>query len=683
MNYHLGRGLTIRMVTVLVFFGIGAAAVIARSVQLQILESDRLTRLASRQHRDIIEIKSRRGDILDARGEALAVSREEAQVFARPGLIEDPADTAAKLAGFLDVDTRVLQRKLAGGESFVWVTRSATLEQARRIKELDLPGVGTLPASRRFYPGGSLAANVLGFSGVDGVGLEGLEYQYEGVLAGKPVKLLLERDARGNYFVITERRGPSAWDSPRKARQGEALEVESRGESIKLTILRPLQFFVERELERTIKKHKARAGCVVAMDPRTGAITAMASWPTFDPNRFERYSQKEYRNTCVQSAFEPGSTFKVFTAASALEFGVIQPSDRFFCENGSYLMGGETISDTKAYGWLSLEDVIVHSSNIGASKIGEKLGKERLYRAIKAFGFGSKTGIDFPGESAGVVRPVSQWSEVALGTISFGQGVAVTPLQLVTAMSAVANSGVMMKPYLVKNRIGRGGKEMDINAPTRTAKVISQETAYVLTDFMTRVVSPEGTGKKAMVPGYSVAGKTGTAQKPREDARGYAEGKYMASFVGFLPARSPRLVLAVVIDEPDPEKPWGGEVAAPLFSRIAAKAMVLMGVPSENEAMELAKSKWNLDLTEPADEKESVKRWREERKRREEKIAVEGRLVVPDLTGMTLRQALRVVKGLPLQVEVAGSGVVAGQDPAPYVELEGSGPLRLRLEAVR
>jgi cell division protein FtsI (penicillin-binding protein 3) len=679
MNYHAATGLKIRIYVVLSLLGIGAGGIVARAVQVQMLQGPRLKELATRQHRHTIEVRAKRGDILDSRGEALAVSREEAQIYARPEQVRDRTAAARKLAAVLKLDEPQLRAKLGGPEPFVWLSRSASRKQAEAIETLEIPGIGMLPASRRFYPGGILAANVLGFTGLDGAGLEGLEFLYENQLAGKPVQLWLERDARGEPFLLSDQ----AWGTEDSPASNRLFDTDSKGTTLKLTILRPLQYLAERELEKGIQAAGGRAGCVAAIEPDTGRILALASYPSFDPNQFRRYSQANFRNRCLVGAFEPGSTFKVFVAAAALEEGLIRSEERFFCENGSYALSGGTIRDSKPHGWLSVEEIIAFSSNIGAVKIGQRLGPERMYRAIRAFGFGSRTGADFPGESAGTLLPPGRWSKVGAANISFGQGIAVTPLQLVAAVAAIANGGVLMRPYLVESAIRADGTTRRINQPQRVRQVIRPETAARIVRFMQTAVSERGTGARAQVSGYSVAGKTGTAQKPKERERGYAEGKYFSSFLGFLPAERPRLAMIVVIDEPNPEFAYGGWVAAPIFQAIAKQAMVLLKVPSADGSPAIAETDPEAmpELTAETEDQARIRQWKSARAF--SPAAGSGPVaagMTPDLRGLTLRQSLREISRIPLPVEVAGSGVVTGQSPPPGTVIKGGETIRLRLE---
>jgi cell division protein FtsI (penicillin-binding protein 3) len=419
---------------------------------------------------------------------------------------------------------------------------------------------------------------------------------------------------------------------------------------------------------------------VVAMEPDTGRILALASYPTYDPNRFREFNQVSFRNRCLVGAFEPGSTFKVFVAAAALEEGVLRPNERFFGENGVYTVGGATIRDSKPHGWLSVEEVIAESSNICAAKIGQRLGWERIVHAARAFGFGTRTGVDFPGESAGSLPSGAGWSDLATATFSFGQGLSVTPLQMVAAVSVIANGGRLMKPYLVESVIDPDGTERLVAGPSRVRQVIGPETAAIVTGFMERVVSEHGTGLKAAVSGYAVAGKTGTAQKPKENARGYAEGKYFSSFLGFLPADRPRLAMIVVLDEPNSEFAYGGWVAAPIFAAIAKQAMVLLKVPGRDGPA--------IASTEPApglpsvenDAQARIQKWQEARAWNAGRRAATAGGVLPDLRGLTLRQALRVAGGMQLQVEVAGSGMVTDQNPEAGSPVRGGQMVRLKLE---
>ncbi len=677
MNYIASKGLKLRMVIVLALLGAGALGIVARAVDLMILDSEVLKEIASRQHVHTREIKMKRGDILDVRGEPLAVSMEEAQLYVRPGEVEDEKKVARLLASELSLKESDLLAKLRSDDGFVWLDRSLSLDKAEKIEKLGLKGVGFLPASRRKYPGGPLAAHLVGFTGLDGNGLEGLEYGLEDLLAGEPIRVAMERDARGNQIRVSGLdEGPD-----KDGKRAEAADDSIKSPSAALTIMRPLQFVVERELEAGIRRAQAKSGCVVAMDPRTGDVLAMASYPGYDPNDFGKYSQENYRNLCVTSVYEPGSTFKAFTIAAALEEGVIRENESFFAENGSYVLGGETINDTSSHGWMTVGEILAQSSNIGAAKIGERLGPEVMYSYIRKFGFGEKTGIDFPGEARGILRPAKDWSRVAVGTIAFGQGVAVTPLQMTAALCALANGGVMNPPRLVDRVIYPDGSEEKWRAAGEARRVVGEDTAKKITGFMEMVVSDQGTGKNAHVPGYAVAGKTGTAQKVGKGG-GYAENAYVASFMGFLPAGEPRLAMIVVVDEPIKRLHYGGQAAAPVFQAIAAKAMNLLKVPSEDGATPISVMDYGFGDSVESEAARRIALWEEAREYQvtPSGVAGDGTVTIPELRGLTLRGALVELESLPLLVRVEGSGIVTSQDPPANSRVYEMSALYLGLE---
>jgi cell division protein FtsI (penicillin-binding protein 3) len=692
MTYIVAKGLKIRMLTVLAVFGICVCAILARAFQIQVLQAPKLKDLANRQHHHTLEIQATRGDILDAEGEPLAVSREQAQVYARPEDLEDAAAAAQMLAPILNLTPAELAKKLSSKANFVWLSRGASLEQAEAIKRLDVAGIGLLPATRRFYPGADSAAHLLGFTGLDNQGLEGIEHQYDQLLKGSTVRIWLERDARGKaVFMSDQLEGldPLAGDSGRASKYSALFRDDARGAHVKLTILRPLQYLAESELEAGIQKAGAKAGCVLAMEPDTGKILAMASYPKFDPNNFRDYEQQNYRNRCVVWNYEPGSTFKPFTISGGIEDGLITPTDTFNCENGSFVYGGSTIRDISKYGTLTVEQIIMNSSNIGAAKIGDKMGKERMYRTYAAFGFGAKTGLDFPGESAGMLMHYKKWSQVSVATFAFGQGVAVTPLQMLTGLCAIANGGMLMKPYVAETAIMPDGTEKMLNSPTPLRRVISPDTAREVSAILTKVVSEHATGKNAQVPGYSAAGKTGTAQKASESQRGYEDGKYVVSFMGFLPTGRPRLAIIVCLDEPTEGVLFGGVLAAPVFKAIAQKAMVLLKVPPENEQQRLAlpeppKSPKLAKMEPGAETKSRIEYWKKLREwdTRKNAPAGDGQVRVPELRGLSLRQALRALGGLTVAVEVEGSGVVANVTPAAGTVVPEQSVIHLGLENV-
>ena len=513
--------------------------------------------MASRQHQSVVTYTPKRGTIYDVKGNTLAESIEVDSVYARPEDVENPSRTAKELAHILNLDKGSLTKKLKSRKGFLWVKRQVTPKETSRIKESKLRGIYFLKESRRiypqrFYPHSHLAAHLVGFVGIDSKGLEGIEARYDAVLSGDTKRLILEKDAFGRE-IITE------VPIPGKSAQNYTLS---------LTIDTNIQYVVEVELKRAVEGKGAKKGMAVVMDPMSGKILAMANYPSFNPNRFWDYPPLTWRNRAITDVFEPGSIFKVFLASAALEEKVVKKHDIFFCQNGSYTISNKTIRDVKKYGWLSLEHIIKYSSNIGAAKIAQRVGSEKLYHYIREFGFGNKTGIDLPGEAKGIVRPYRTWSNVGLANIAFGQGIAVTSVQLIAAISSIANGGNLLKPYVVDRIVDPKGKVVKQSQPVIIKRVLSKETAEIVTSILKGVVKEGGTGTKAALPHYDVAGKTGTAQKVDGLVGGYYEDRFISSFMGYVPSNQPRLVILVVIDEPQ-GIPYGGSVAGPVFRNIA------------------------------------------------------------------------------------------------------------------
>jgi cell division protein FtsI (penicillin-binding protein 3) len=421
-----------------------------------------------------------------------------------------------------------------------------------------------VPESRRFYPNGKLLGHILGFAGMDNEGLSGVEEAFDDLLAGGEVAYVVERDALGRHVFPTDA------DYLRPA----------HGADLTLTIDEVIQYHVERELDRLMETSHPKAAHVVVMEPRTGAILAMAVRPEFDPNRAGRYRAADFRNRIITDPYEPGSTLKVFVAAAALDAGVVKLTETIDCENGRLPLRGGAMHDHHAYDRLSYAEVLSKSSNIGSAKVAMRLGPERLYEALRNFGFGERTGVELRGESPGVLPPVSRWSGRSIASVAIGQELMVSPLQLVTAASAIANGGWLVRPHLIE-RVRRADG-VTVTEPERVRRVVSARTAAALREALVAVAGPDGTAPDAAVPGYRVAGKTGTAQKAAHDRRGYAPGKYVASFLGMVPADDPRLVILVVVDEPQ-GKHYGGQVAGPVFREIAGPALAYLGVHPETE----------------------------------------------------------------------------------------------------
>ncbi len=550
-----GRILWIFLLLLLSLCGIAA-----KLFSLQIQQGDRLSERATKQYQRRLPILSRRGTIYDRTGRELAVSLKVTSVFAQPSAIESPARTAEALAPILGQPAREVLARLTADKPFVWLQRQLEPTQAAAIGDLNLKGIGLFPESRRYYPRQESAAHVLGMVGLDDRGLEGLEHQYDELLGGQPQLVVAQQDALGRLIFRQEEAG-----RPRPIFD------------LTLTIDEVLQYITERELQRAVERSRAKAGTAIVMDPWSGEILALANQPAYDPNAYRKADGAARRNRAATDAFEPGSVFKVILVAGALEEGVVRPGDRFFGENGAIEVSGVTIRDHEKYGWLTVQEILTHSSNVGAIKIGQKLGKSLYYHYISGFGFGSLTGLDLPGETPGLMRRPKGWSALSLSVLSLGQEISVTPLQIATAFSALANGGNLMRPHVVRGVRAQDGSLSRRVGPVVVRRVISTETAQTLLSMLRGVVE-EGTGKEAAVAGYSVAGKTGTAQKVDPATGRYSHQKVVASFVGAVPAEAPRLVILVLIDEPETLR-WGAAIAAPTFREIAREALKYLQVP--------------------------------------------------------------------------------------------------------
>lgn len=522
---------------------------IARLYYLQIIKHEDFLNKVKKTHKITLKLESKRGIIYDRFRRELVLNTPCISIYARPKRIEEKDKVATHLASILKKDPAWIEEKLKSPRPFVWLVRKAEYGLMKDINSLQDKGIGWVEENKRFYPEGALASHILGFTGVDNRGLEGMELKYDSILRGEEGYWVTTRDARGELIPTL----------------GEKFLPPKNGLSLVLTLDKIIQYIVEKEVEKGYRETEAVGVTAIVMDPSTGGILAMANRPTFDPNNFQNYPTSTFKNRAISEIYEPGSTFKIITAAAALEEKVFSPEDKIFCENGTFRLAGHTIHDVHPYGLLTFAETVQFSSNIGLTKVGIKLGEKKLYRYISSFGFGRKTGIDLPGEEAGILRPLSQWSKISLGAIPYGQEIGVTPLQLICAISAVANGGLLMKPYLVKEIINEKGRVIRRIKPQPVRQVISPNTAQILARIMERVVE-RGTGLNAAIKGYKIAGKTGTAQKFIR-GEGYSPTKFVASFVGFAPADNPRVAVLVVVDEPQGSH-YGGTVAAPIFRRI-------------------------------------------------------------------------------------------------------------------
>ncbi|MFZ0727198.1 MAG: penicillin-binding protein 2 [Desulfobacterales bacterium] len=559
MNLKEKKYLRFRVVTVGIFFGLFLGVICAKAAYLQLYRGSWLSRLAAGQYEASVKTAGKRGTIFDRRMSELAVSIQVTSIGAYPARLGDPAKAAAALAKPLNVDRGTLLQSFRSKKTFVWVKRQATPREVEKVKELNLDGIGFVPEYNRFYPNKTLAAQVIGFTGVDGAGLEGLEHYYDDVLKGAETESTFLRDALGNRFV-----------------SGGGNVQDFGGKNLTLTIDQTVQFIAERTLEDTVTEFEADSAIAIVMEPGTGALLAVAQYPFFNPNAYRDFKSSSWRNRAVADAIEPGSTLKIFSATAAIEFGDSSPNTIYFCENGAYRIGRKTVRDVSAHGWLSLQQIVKYSSNIGAIKISEIVGPKHLHDLLAEFGFGAKSGIDCPGESPGSLSNYRHWSRMDTSAISFGHGMAASPLQLATAVSAIANGGVLMKPYLVTTVTDQNNQPLQSFGPHMVRRVVSENTARKIGTILKTVVTEGGTGTRAALQGYSVAGKTGTAKKIGPDGT-YSDDSYMASFVGFTPADDPAITVLVIVNEPRKEY-YGGVVAAPAFRRIAQETLNYLNI---------------------------------------------------------------------------------------------------------
>jgi cell division protein FtsI/penicillin-binding protein 2 len=643
-----------------------------RLATVQLVQGEDLRKKSDRQGRFNVELLPWRGTIYDRNGQELAISVSADSVCVRPRDVEKPDEAASRLAEVLGGDRVVIRKKLTSNRPFVWVKRKVEKQRAAMIG--DIPGVETIEESKRSYPGGYLASHLIGFAGMDNYGLEGIELLYDRYLRGVPGCLSSKKDARGMEIAALRRTDAAAQE----------------GRALVLTADEVIQHIVERELDRAYStessggngKLRVKAVTVIVMRPQTGEVLALANRPTFDPANVSFSTFDERRNRAVTDVFEPGSSFKIIPAAAALEEKLFQPDDMIFCENGSFRVPGHTIHDVHPYNWLTFSQVVEKSSNIGLAKIGNRLSKMTLYRYIRQFGFGEKTGCDLPGETSGLLRHPKRWSKLCKYTVCFGQGIGVNSMQLVSAFSAIANGGVLMRPMVVRSVIDSDGNALRHFDPEERRRVVSPGTARALTEMLVKVVE-SGTGKAAQVPGYRVAGKTGTAQKVDENGS-YSHTRFVSSFVGYVPAYKPEIAILVVVDEPcaKPSRCYGGRVAGPVFRRIAAQTLKYLEIApqdTQRRFVEVGGPMRSADCVDTASRGETASiiavsgnsyyKAEAEFQNREyvvinhdediERVQVH----MPDVCGSTMREVVRTLSPYGLRIKFKGSGIAVSQSP--------------------
>ena len=567
--------------------------VIYQIIQLTITRRPALLEMADKQHNLSIKVPPLRGAILDRHGRELATNLKVPSIFAIPRMMSRDQKTkvARTLAPILGMEEKSIDEKLERDKSFVWLKRRVTFTVEDKIRSLELSGVGVMDEYRRFYPQGDLLSHIIGFTNIDNDGLEGIELHHNKELAGRSGKRITKRDALGREIMALEsRRVPAV-----------------NGHQIYLTIDQYIQYVTERSLDRAFTQYKAKGAFAVVMEVKTGKILAIANRPGYDPNHSAKFAAENRRNRAITDMYEPGSVFKIVAASGALNENKVAPDTMFYCENGKYHYGGgRVLHDVHPYGRLSFEDVIAKSSNIGTVKIAAALGNDLFYKYVKLFGFGQSTGVDFPGEAPGFIRSVDKWSKTSPYNIPIGQEVMVTALQMVRAMSVIANGGELMKPYLIDRVQDEKGVVLYQKAPKVMHRVIRPEVAEEMQKILVRVVD-EGTGTKAKIPGIPVGGKTGTAQKVLPNGRGYSHSNFMASFVGFAPGDHPELAMVVVLDDPRGQY-YGGVVAAPVFKEVMEASLLSMGyIPATAEKLEESKQAAKPAPSAPANQPKILK----------------------------------------------------------------------------
>jgi cell division protein FtsI (penicillin-binding protein 3) len=672
---------TRRTLFVAAFVAFWMLGISARLVYLQVSNHDNLVARAHKQQQEAIETSPTRGFVLDRQERELARTIDTTSVFIAPDEFDKNETRAMEeigcvtdvLSSVLSLDQRTLVNQILeakkSGRRFLWIARRIAHEKAQMLETMDLAGIHTRKEPKRFYPNGPLAANVLGYVGLDGKGLGGIEQVYNEKITGEPGKLFIEKDSRGRAY--------------------ESTEISGRpGQTIILTIDQSIQYQAETALTAAIEQSHAKAGTAIVLDPHTGEILALANAPTFDPNDVGAASPAARANWAVQNFYEPGSTFKVVAFSAAIEKGLARPSDKIDCQMGSITVAKRVIHDHHPYGTLTLAEALAKSSNVAAIKLGLRVGDPTMHDYITRFGFGSRTGIELPGENAGVVHPLSRWLPSSIGSVAIGQEVGVTPLQMAAAFGALANDGVRVAPHLIREIRNASGVTAYRPTPEQR-QVISGETASALRGML-EGVTLNGTAKKAQLDGYTAAGKTGTAQKIDAKTKTYSKTKFVASFVGFAPVNNPAVVIIVVIDEPGGSY-HGGDVAAPVFRQIAEQILPEMGVIPDTDFK-------NPELVARAIQTPAeISQLREDEKRRDKEmrqeearaltmprvkardnsggeivyaVAISNAILMPDLRGQSVRDVARACAQLGMQVEAHGDGGrVVGQRPQPRAEL--------------
>jgi len=657
------------------FLAVWMLAVVARLYYLQVIRYVSFLNRAQKQQQHTVKLAPERGTIFDRQMQPLAMSRAAESIFAAPAEILDRGMVANLLATILNVDGEQLLGRLNTHRSFCFVKRKVSDQEAERVRSLNLKGIYLYKEPQRAYPKRELASGVLGYVGTDDNGLAGLEYAMDGAVKGTPGVVMLVNDARLRAFRSTERTGLP-------------------GKNVVLALDENIELFAEKALAETVEKWHAAGGVIVVQNPNTGEILAMASSPGFDPSQANQAALPAPLNRGIAWVYEPGSTFKLVTLSAALEEKLTNPDEVVDCQMGTIVLAGHVIHDWKRFGALTVREILIHSSDVGAIKLGLRLGQERLYRYMRAFGFGEQTTIELPGEECGLLKPPSRWSGLSIGEMSIGQEVSVTPLQLITAYSAVANGGILLQPRIVRE-VFRGGEHNHIR-PAPGRRVLSERTTQTMREILTLVVE-EGTGRLARLNGYSAAGKTGTAQKI-DPSGTYSQSHYVSSFVGFAPASHPAISILISIDSPVGGH-HGGEVAAPVFKSVAEQTLAYLNVPQDRSTQPIPgtgalkgqpllttiglRSQESNAVSPPeadfADASAEVSDSRPTTQSYATVLVDRGPLVImPNFAGLAVRRVTEECQEKGLELSLSGSGLAVEQNPPAGTQLTPGSQIRVR-----
>lgn len=669
---------------ILVVFIIGILFIIGQLFKLQIIQYNFYKSKSQQIHLTTVEQQIGRGTIYDRNRKALALSVKMLSVCASPVKIKNKIEVAKFLSEKLNLSFNEILQKLKSKKRFVYIKRKVDIDIVNEIEKKSFTGIFTQIEEKRFYPMKTIGAHIVGFTDIDNNGLEGIEFKYDKFLKGKKGRILVKKDALGRIITVDK----------------VDIKKAEKGADIFLTIDSNIQHASQRELRNVVLKYKAKAGSIIVMNPNTGAIYAIANYPEFDPNRFNEYNQICIRNRAITDMFEPGSTFKIFPMAAYLKEFSNCESEKVYCGNGKYFFFNRYVNDHEKYGWLTVPEVIKYSSNIGMVNLTLKLKQDKLYNEFVNFGFGKNTGIDLPGEANGILRNYKEWDNTTLTSIPYGQEIAVTAIQLARAYSAIANGGYLVTPYVVE-KIVKNDNVIFENKVDLKNKILDEKIRTKLVDMLKMVIEKDGTGKKAYMKDYSVAGKTGTAQKHDEKNKGYKKNVYVASFVGFAPADKPEVLTLVVIDEPNSVIYSGGDVAAPVFSTVTKIALSYLRTPMQYENSQIA-NRENIKMPDFSFKNfKEAKDFLKENNINYKKIGFgnyiinqqplpgqtidanstvflyladiinnKTKIYMPDVTGYPTRKVIEILSVYGLKINCTGNGIAVSQDPKPGVAVE-------------